>query len=144
MDELKVIWVKCEYEGGAFQDYCWTCAPWWEKYPICPQCHNKVRPSKGPIINPERFWCPICRKHLLPAATTDPQPMNKYRFEVDSTMRRDENDPERRYKQFFFGRIFNVDDQVIHKTDLERDHVAAFFAARKWVLEHGEFIKGEG
>lgn len=51
-------------------DYCWTCAPWWDQYPICPDC--KVKLNKGKRVDA----CPKCRKRY--AKTADyPGPLLK-------------------------------------------------------------------
>lgn len=39
------IWRKCcgEAHGNAYIDNCWTCAPYWEMFPACPDCGGKLK-----------------------------------------------------------------------------------------------------
>jgi len=49
------------------RDHCWSCAPYWETYPVCP-VHATMLKETEPI-NPEgpyqciKAWCKLCRKH---------------------------------------------------------------------------------
>lgn len=48
---LQAIWVDCPgvVSDGIYlhslRDFCTTCAPWWEKIPICPNCKVKMMKS---------------------------------------------------------------------------------------------------
>jgi len=37
-----------------YRDFCWTCAPFWEKIPVCPT-HGRKLATSG--------WCRYCRKY---------------------------------------------------------------------------------
>ncbi len=41
--------------GHAMRDNCWSCAPFWEKIPTCPEDHGKLSPTG---------YCKQCRKHF--------------------------------------------------------------------------------
>jgi len=54
-------WVKCpgydEADHGyshSMRDGCWSCAPYWETFPVCP-VHDRKLPHSG--------WCKTCRKY---------------------------------------------------------------------------------
>mgnify|MGYP001620022616 FL=1 len=57
--KVKAVWVECAgvtnegKSGHAMRDYCWSCAPFWEKFPTCPK-HEKMLTDKG--------YCKICKK----------------------------------------------------------------------------------
>mgnify|MGYP003443579015 CR=1 len=60
------IWTTCpgvisEGENGhAMRDHCWSCAPYWEQYPACPDCNQKL--GVGNHAKPgERRKCPQCK-----------------------------------------------------------------------------------
>ena len=50
-------WIDCEGRTGklehAMRDYCWTCAPFWGLFPVCPTDHTKLAQSG---------YCRQCRK----------------------------------------------------------------------------------
>ena len=50
------IWRKCsgEAHGNAYIDNCWTCAPYWEIFPACPDCGAMLRgPKHGQTKTPK-------------------------------------------------------------------------------------------
>jgi len=56
--EQEAIWIKCNGEAHSPAvagriDHCGICMPWWEQYPICPDCKKRL-PSNG--------LCKDCRK----------------------------------------------------------------------------------
>lgn len=69
---LECLWVKCIGEAHLnFNiDHCGVCMPWWEWYPVCPTCGNRLKettPGDWPLENrdsPHRLWCKTCRKHV--------------------------------------------------------------------------------
>jgi hypothetical protein len=42
--------------GHAMRDHCWSCAPFWEQIPTCPDGHGKLT---------QRGYCRQCRKHFV-------------------------------------------------------------------------------
>ena len=62
----KAVWVECPgvtNEGKAahsMRDNCWSCAPYWEKYPTCPIHGQMILTTK---TNNKIAWCHKCRKH---------------------------------------------------------------------------------
>lgn len=55
----KAKWVLCAgYRENPqlhyLRDFCWTCAPYWEKIAVCPE-HGQKIPMSG--------WCKSCRKY---------------------------------------------------------------------------------
>lgn len=40
--------------GHSMRDQCHSCAPFWEQYPICPDCKKKLT---------SKLYCQTCRTH---------------------------------------------------------------------------------
>lgn len=43
----RAVWVDCPglregKEAHFMRDHCWSCAPFWERLPICPHCRRKL------------------------------------------------------------------------------------------------------
>ena len=58
--KAKAAFIDCPGISGpngirdhSMRDYCWSCAPFWERIPLCPTHHRKLR-SSG--------YCQDCRK----------------------------------------------------------------------------------
>jgi hypothetical protein len=44
------VWRQCTSDAhrNIHIDHCWTCAPYWEAFPGCPDCGDKLRaPRRG-------------------------------------------------------------------------------------------------
>lgn len=48
--------------GHSMRDACWSCAPFWEQYPVCPVHTTKLSQS---------LYCRACRKHYAKPAQLD-------------------------------------------------------------------------
>lgn len=42
--------------GHAMRDHCWSCAPFWERIPTCPEHGSKLTVTG---------YCKACRRHYL-------------------------------------------------------------------------------
>jgi predicted amidophosphoribosyltransferase len=42
----------------AMRDHCWNCAPYWERYPVCPDCGKPLRTPGDAGL-----YCSACRRH---------------------------------------------------------------------------------
>mgnify|MGYP001608780255 CR=1 FL=1 len=50
------------------RDGCWSCAPYWERIPLCPVHNRKLKQteSTGALWKPvTKGWCKECRTHYL-------------------------------------------------------------------------------
>lgn len=59
MPRRKAQWIDCPgLQEGKFEhnmrDHCWSCAPFWERIPLCPDCNRRVV---------ESGWCRTCRRY---------------------------------------------------------------------------------
>jgi hypothetical protein len=41
--------------GHSLREHCWNCAPFWEKFPVCPDDNARLTTSG---------YCKKCRKHF--------------------------------------------------------------------------------
>jgi len=64
------VWVDCPgMQDGAYahsmRDGCWSCAPFWEKFPVCPDDDTRLRRSQPKAWDkaPDGY-CRTCRKHF--------------------------------------------------------------------------------
>lgn len=48
--------IECVHEGGPYLDHCWTCAPWWGRYYVCPTHSIKLK---------ESGYCRMCKKYYI-------------------------------------------------------------------------------
>lgn len=54
MSKQQALILQCSHgEASVEVDHCWTCAPWWHKYPVCPS-HKKKLSEAG--------YCKDCKK----------------------------------------------------------------------------------
>ncbi|RPJ83871.1 MAG: hypothetical protein EHM13_06400 [Acidobacteria bacterium] len=62
------VWADCPgvindgAAGHAMRDHCWNCAPFWARFPTCPEHGRMLKPRTG--------YCADCRKYYaldLPA-----------------------------------------------------------------------------
>lgn len=59
MAKPDAIWIDCPgitndgRMGHTMRDYCWTCAPYWERVPTCPRDGAKLQQSG---------YCRKCKK----------------------------------------------------------------------------------
>lgn len=60
---LNAIWIDCPgMRNGKREhfllDNCWSCAPFWERIPLCPTCHKK-------LMKQGKTKCKSCGKFIL-------------------------------------------------------------------------------
>jgi len=48
----EIGWEKCSGEAhrNPFIDHCGECMPYWEKYPVCPVCGEKLRRTSASFL----------------------------------------------------------------------------------------------
>lgn len=57
-------WVDCPgivnegRQNHTYRDSCWSCAPFWERIPLCPSCGTMLRHSTPS----GRVMCAVCHK----------------------------------------------------------------------------------
>lgn len=66
---LTAEWVDCAgLRAGRFEhqmrDHCSTCAPWWERIPICPNCKRK-------LLKYGRTKCKGCNQFIMVGKDTE-------------------------------------------------------------------------
>lgn len=56
MEKAEWVWCPGVHESRvahAMRDNCWSCAPWWEVYPVCPTHRLKLN---------ETGYCKTCKR----------------------------------------------------------------------------------
>lgn len=59
------LWVKCvgEAHSNPLIDHCSICMPWWEEYPVCPDCGRKLHLTRS-ARESRKFFCTACRHYF--------------------------------------------------------------------------------